>query len=830
MKKISKRFFGAMLATVMLISMVPVGVLNASAQSDYATGDIVEIGSFPQTKVTDAALISTLDSQILTADNTVTYSGSKYLKQTDWFKYEPIQWRVLSNTNGELFVLAEKILDSRAYNQDNSDVTWETCSLRSWLNNDFFNAAFTSTEQSKIETSTVINDDNPWYGTEGGNNTNDKLYLLSYAEAMNPAYGFNSSYSAYDTARRAQGSDYAKSHGLYVSTNSSYLGNSYWWLRTSGINQSDACNVYSDGYVNGNGYDVDGTTVGVRPAFKIHLISGIFTSKGNTDCTINGLSGFVYGLDPGISSLADYAETAPGYNTEYVPTPSGFGTGTAVNISKDGILAESYLLVIFGDVTGDGNINGIDAGKTIDVENYMVSWDAAADAAFLKAGDVNGDGNVNGLDAGIMVNVENYMMAVNQLTGIASAITPIDGSVSISGSVQYGNTLTADVSGVTPAGATMKYIWKHGAVVAGTGSSFTVAESDIGKALTLTVTGKWVYEGSIRSAAVTPTKADTAAPAAPVLVEKTSDSVTLAAAAGQEYKVNEGEWQASPIFSGLSPNTEYNFYTRVAETATHFASAASVSLSVTTFGLTVSGTVAISGLAKYGEVLTADISGVNVPSEFIACQWKRGEEVIGNENLYTVTAEDIGQPLTVSAIGTGGYEGSVTSTAVIPGKADAAAPAAPTLSSKTSSSVTLAAVAGQEFRVDEGEWQASPVFTGLAPNKAYSFYARLAETATALASPASTALSVTTDKAAISGTVVIIGSPSVGTTLTVDISGIAPPDATVSYRWKSDGTQVGTGSTYTIDGADVGTEITVTVTGTGDYTGSITSAATGVIV
>lgn len=63
------------------------------------------------------------------------------------------------------------------YNEENKSVTWETCTFRTWLNDKFLNTAFTSTEQVVIKNTTVVNDDNPEYGTEGGENTTDKMYL-----------------------------------------------------------------------------------------------------------------------------------------------------------------------------------------------------------------------------------------------------------------------------------------------------------------------------------------------------------------------------------------------------------------------------------------------------------------------------------------------------------------------------------------------------------------------------------------------------------------------------------------------------------------------------
>ena len=742
MKKVYTRFLSLLLALALLCGVVPfTGLTGITASAGYATGDLFTFGSYPQSKVTDTALITALNSQTLQPDNTVTYNGSKYLKQTDWFKYEQIQWRILSNTNGESFVIADKILASRVYNQDPTDITWETCTMRSWLNNDFYNAAFSAKEQAKIETSTVVNENNPWYGTAGGNNTNDKLFLLSVREATNPAYGFSSGIGS-DAARVAQGTDFAKSQGLYVNGE-----NSPWWLRTPGGHQFYACSVHRDGGVDNHSGDVSNTNVGVRPAFKLNLTSDIFTSKTGSNCVIDILDGTIYGLNPGITSLADYADAAAGYELAYVATANGIGTGTVVNVTKDGQTAESYTIIIYGDVNGDGTVDSIDAGTMVDVENYLVTWDPAGDAAFIKAGDLNRDGSIDSMDAGITVDTENYLSFINQTTGIGAPIEAIDGSVVITGLPKYGNTLTADTSNITPNGATLTYAWKRSGTVIGTEKTYVVASGDVGKSITVTVTGFGGFSGAVRSAAVTATPA------------------------------------------------------------------------------IISGTVNITGTLKYGETLAVDTSNIDPVAATLNYQWKRGEVSIGSESTYTITAEDIGQPVTVTVTGTGVYEGSLTSAAVTPAKADVAAPAAPTLKSKTYNSVTLNTVAGQEYKIEGGAWQASAVFTGLDSNKVYNLYSRTVETATHNASGGSAALNVTTDKAPISGTVIITGTPKAGETLSADTAGVLPAGATLTYRWRSGGTLVGTNSTYTVDEADIGESIMVTVTGAGDYVGSIISEA-----
>lgn len=184
---------------------------------------------------------------------------------------EPIVWRVLAVEDGRALLLADKILDCKPYNIEHKNVTWETCTLRVWLNNEFYNDAFNTGEKAKIRITRVINKDNPDYKTDGGNDTDDSVFLLSYIEATNSAYGFNSKNDLQDTARRAQGTDFAKSNGIWVSTDNSSFGNSNWWLRTPGITPFDACSVYSDGFISTAGHSVINTYIGVRPALWINL-------------------------------------------------------------------------------------------------------------------------------------------------------------------------------------------------------------------------------------------------------------------------------------------------------------------------------------------------------------------------------------------------------------------------------------------------------------------------------------------------------------------------------------------------------------------------------
>jgi len=448
--------FSVVLSLILLGSIFPINLFTASAVY-YKPGDIIIFGSYPQTRVKDIAVINALDARMSPVDSPVTYLGAKYKKvfftqytpynsrlaptaensyQDDngyyvntsyWFKYEPIQWRVLANTGGELFLVSDKILDAKPYNVKYSDVTWETSTARSWLNKDFYNSAFSLLEKSRILTSTVINDDNPFYKTEGGNNTKDNLFMLSFKEVMTASYGFETTNSTSDVTRKAQGTDYAKCEGLYVyDTSGTFASCSNWWLRSPGSSQNRA------GYINYlpvdmigffySGSDVDYNDIGIRPALKLKGLT-VLTASDNPTFVADSVNNFIYGINAGTTKafFESSLQLASGTKLEYIPDNGTLNTGTVVNLidTATNQILESYTIVVFGDVNGDGNIDSIDAGIITDVENYITAWNPATDAALYKAGDLNGDGNVDSIDAGIAVDAQNYVVTIDQTTGLA---------------------------------------------------------------------------------------------------------------------------------------------------------------------------------------------------------------------------------------------------------------------------------------------------------------------------------------------------------------------------------------------------------------------------
>ena len=134
---------------------------------------------------------------------------------------------------------------------------------------------------------------------------------------------------------------------------------------------------------------------------------------------------YIYGLVPDITKTlfeSNFIQLSDNGRLQYTPNTESFGTGTIIELidNTTQLVKETYTVIIFGDVNGDGNIDSIDAGTIVDYENYISTWDPTADAAYIKAGDLNGDGTIDSIDAGIAVDAENYMVTIDQSTGLAS--------------------------------------------------------------------------------------------------------------------------------------------------------------------------------------------------------------------------------------------------------------------------------------------------------------------------------------------------------------------------------------------------------------------------
>lgn len=173
---------------------------------------------------------------------------------------EEIEWVVLDRKDGNLLAVSKYALDCKPFNDTYAAVTWEACTMRAWLNGEFYNAAFSEDEQAFIPSVTMAADENPDYLTDPGNPTRDTVFLLSAAEVNH--------YFPEDPDRYCRPTPYAVERGAHQNEHN---GNCWWWLRSPGFIPSSAISVSNDGDVNEIGYGVDRDRSAVRPALWLSL-------------------------------------------------------------------------------------------------------------------------------------------------------------------------------------------------------------------------------------------------------------------------------------------------------------------------------------------------------------------------------------------------------------------------------------------------------------------------------------------------------------------------------------------------------------------------------
>lgn len=190
----------------------------------------------------------------------------------------PIEWLILERDGLNALVVSKYGLDAQPYNISYTDVTWEKCSLRTWLNDTFYNKAFNADAQAAILTTNVDNSKNQGnseYSTNGGNNTMDKVFLLSYAEA-NRHFDIES----WNDAALIEPTAYAIAQGAEIydddddDDDDDNVNRVDWWLRSPGYSQNVATIVDCGG---ASLVDfVNDTQTSVRPAMWVNLEALIF--------------------------------------------------------------------------------------------------------------------------------------------------------------------------------------------------------------------------------------------------------------------------------------------------------------------------------------------------------------------------------------------------------------------------------------------------------------------------------------------------------------------------------------------------------------------------
>lgn len=173
---------------------------------------------------------------------------------------DDIEWIVLDKEGDKVLLLTKYCLLGKSYNSEFTSVTWEICSLREWLNTTFIETAFNAYEQDLLIETPLVCDDNPVYHTDGGNDTEDKVFLLSNEEVTRYLPG--------DDERKAESTSQALLDGVNMSIS---YGTSWWWLRTPGNAEDGAMVVTPRGEISEFGHDVISGTGGVRLAIWIDL-------------------------------------------------------------------------------------------------------------------------------------------------------------------------------------------------------------------------------------------------------------------------------------------------------------------------------------------------------------------------------------------------------------------------------------------------------------------------------------------------------------------------------------------------------------------------------
>ena len=274
MRNSVKRWIGALLAACLVMALLPTAALATG------TGKAIQ-------RVSNGSAGNIGGGQ---ADNVYFGAYQQSSNGSGGYNTDPVKWRVLSNADGQLFLLSDQNLDVFQYHTEQEYVTWETSTMRSWLNgydaskntggdsgidytgDNFLDAAFSAKEQAAIAVTDVVNGPNPDYNTDGGNNTTDRIFLLSIAEVYNRSYFPDFRWFSTNTAYVADG-------GKLGSGMHEVGENDWWWLRSPGFDNTMAVFIdWEDGSSNTDGNLVDNNSFAVRPAFNLKLSSVLFTS------------------------------------------------------------------------------------------------------------------------------------------------------------------------------------------------------------------------------------------------------------------------------------------------------------------------------------------------------------------------------------------------------------------------------------------------------------------------------------------------------------------------------------------------------------------------
>lgn len=359
MKRTIKRIFVAVIVAVMVLCAAPLSgiadfITTAQAAGGYKVGDTIYFGSYPQHEITSMAQKARIMEQQKNNKNIYEYKGIQYYYKNDsnkLYRIDPIEWKVLSVEDDEIYVLAYDVLDIQPYNESGNTV-WANSSLRTWLNSYFYSSAFSDLEKKKINWSKIQNGDDPYTGEDGGIDTKDKIFIPSYADVTDPNMGFTSYYyensswnedSAYkDGLRTCRFSNYA-TNIFSEKKNKDIYAERLYWLRNSGYCVMDFDgNRFYYGYISGCNVQSD---IGVRPAMKLDLNSSSYKVKSNSNYSIKVVDDTT-GQPVSGASISFEGETikADSSGSASLRTSDSSSSTSAVRISAKGYATQTLRL------------------------------------------------------------------------------------------------------------------------------------------------------------------------------------------------------------------------------------------------------------------------------------------------------------------------------------------------------------------------------------------------------------------------------------------------------------------------------------------------------
>lgn len=279
----AKRILSTVLSVSLTVSAA--GCNHAAAETTQADSQTTTTAATTEAAATEESSTeaateapSTTASAVLTAEN-----GGRYYQPGDYITFgkyeqdnkksngkEDIEWIILDRQGDKFLLISRMALDQQPYNTKKADVTWETSSLRKWLNGSFYDSAFDKEDKAQIIKTNVTADKNPEFDTSPGNDTKDNVFLLSITEFHK--------YFASIKGIVAEGTEYAKAKEKNTASQVFV-----WWLRTPGNTKKHASMVIYYGpndnpvtnyglFVNRTrGCSPDDRSSGVRPVIWVDL-------------------------------------------------------------------------------------------------------------------------------------------------------------------------------------------------------------------------------------------------------------------------------------------------------------------------------------------------------------------------------------------------------------------------------------------------------------------------------------------------------------------------------------------------------------------------------